>query len=213
MKVGTDGVLLGAWAEGGRHILDIGTGTGLVALMMAQRYADAEVTGIEIDDEAAAQAKENAAASPFSGRVRIEAVSLQHFDNDTLFDAITCNPPYFDNSLGCPNESRHTARHTSSLSFTELINHSKRLLADDGVLSLVLPSDCLAKIELECAYASMFIKDRLLICTTERKQPKRVLLTITKQLPLHPTIQTAVLMQGGQRSQWYADLTADFYKN
>ena len=211
MKVGTDGVLLGAWAEGGKRILDIGTGTGLVALMMAQRFTQSEVTGIEIDEAAATQARANVAASPFHNRVKIEAVSLQRFSSDAPFDAITCNPPYFDNSLGCPNDSRHTARHTSSLSFAELINHSKRLLADDGVLSLVLPSDCLAKIELECAYASMFIKDRLLICTTERKQPKRVLLTITKQLPLHPTTQTTVLMQGGQRSQWYADLTADFY--
>lgn len=211
MKVGTDGVLLGAWAEGGKRILDIGTGTGLVALMMAQRFTQSEVTGIEIDEAAATQARENAEASPFHDRVRIEAISLQHFDNDTLFDAITCNPPYYDNSLNCPDESRNTARHTTSLSYTELITHSKRLLTDDGILNLVLPTDCLKSIELECAYASMFIKDRLLICTTERKQPKRVLLTITKQLPPHPTTQTAVLMQGGQRSQWYADLTADFY--
>ena len=211
MKVGTDGVLLGAWADGGRRILDIGTGTGLVALMMAQRYADAEVTGIEIDDEAAAQAKENAAASPFSGRVRIEAVSLQTFTCDTPFDAITCNPPYYDNSLNCPDESRNTARHTTSLSYAELITHSKRLLTDDGTLNLVLPTDCLKGIELECAYASMFIKDRLLISTKERKQPKRVLLTIKKALPPHPTCQTAVLTQDGQRSEWYKELTADFY--
>lgn len=128
--------------------------------MMAQRYADAEVTGIEIDNEAAAQAKENAAASPFSGRVRIEAVSLQTFTCDTPFDAITCNPPYYDNSLNCPDESRNTARHTTSLSYAELITHSKRLLTDDGTLNLVLPTDCLKSIELECAYASMFIKDR-----------------------------------------------------
>ncbi|MDY3732324.1 MAG: methyltransferase, partial [Alloprevotella sp.] len=165
MKVGTDGVLLGAWAEADtvntRSVLDIGTGSGLIALMLAQRLPEALVVGIDVVPEAVEAARRNAAASPFSGRVRIEAVSLQTFTCDTPFDAITCNPPYYDNSLNCPDESRNTARHTTSLSYAELITHSKRLLSDDGTLNLVLPTDCLKSIELECAYASMFITDRL----------------------------------------------------
>ena len=110
MKVGTDGVLLGAWAEGGRRILDIGTGTGVIALMMAQRFADATVTAIDIDDEACAQARENASASPFANRVSVVHSSVQSFaadflekcsQNDSLklFDSIVSNPPFFEQSL------------------------------------------------------------------------------------------------------------------
>ncbi len=93
MKVGTDGVLLGAWAAGGQRILDIGTGTGVIALMMAQRFPDAQVSAIELDASAAQQAKENVAASPFSDRIAVEHVALQQYE--TLpFDAIVVNPPF-----------------------------------------------------------------------------------------------------------------------
>ena len=82
MKVGTDGVLLGAWAQGGRRILDIGSGTGLISLMMAQRFPEAEVVGIDMDADACGQAKENVMASPFRDRVEIECCRLQDFGAD-----------------------------------------------------------------------------------------------------------------------------------
>lgn len=211
MKVGTDGVLLGAWAEGGRRILDIGTGTGLVALMMAQRYADAEVTGIEIDDEAAAQAKENAATSPFTERVSIHNVSLQDFNAGTTYDAITCNPPFYDNSLICPDDSRTTARHTTSLSYHTLIEHCADLLSDDGTLSIIIPTEYLSKIESECAYASLFIHKKLFVRTTEKKAPKRVMLAIGKNRTDNTSCETAILSKDGKRSEWYTQLTNDFY--
>ena len=211
MKVGTDGVLLGAWAEGGRRILDIGTGTGLVALMMAQRYADAEVTGIEIDDEAASQAKENAATSPFTERVSIHNVSLQDFNAGTTYDAITCNPPFYDNSLICPDDSRTTARHTTSLSYHTLIEHCADLLSDDGTLSIIIPTEYLSKIESECAYASLFIHKKLFVRTTEKKAPKRVMLAIGKNRADNTSCETAILSKDDKRSEWYAQLTNDFY--
>ena len=211
MKVGTDGVLLGAWAEGGRRILDIGTGTGLVALMMAQRYADAEVTGIEIDDEAASQAKENAATSPFTERVSILNVSLQDFNAGTTYDAITCNPPFYDNSLICPDDSRTTARHTTSLSYHTLIEHCADLLSDDGTLSIIIPTEYLSKIESECAYASLFIHKKLFVRTTEKKAPKRVMLAIGKNRADNTSCETAILSKDGKRSEWYTQLTNDFY--
>ena len=211
MKVGTDGVLLGAWAEGGRRILDIGTGTGLVALMMAQRYADAEVTGIEIDDEAAAQAKENAATSPFTERVSIHNVSLQDFNAGITYDAITCNPPFYDNSLICPDDSRTTARHTTSLSYHTLIEHCADLLSDDGTLSIIIPTEYLSKIESECAYASLFIHKKLFVRTTEKKAPKRVMLAIGKNRTDNTSCETAILSKDGKRSEWYTQLTNDFY--
>ena len=97
MKVGTDGVLLGAWAHGGKRILDIGTGTGLVAIMMAQRFADAHVTAVEIDHNAALQACNNANCSPFASRIGIVETSIQNFEvyGTQLFDSIVSNPPFF----------------------------------------------------------------------------------------------------------------------
>ncbi len=117
MKVGTDGVLLGAWARGGKRVLDIGTGTGLVALMMAQRFTDAVVDAVEIDHDTAGQAMENVSSSPFANRVKVFAKALQGFEPDAPYDSIVTNPPFFSNSLLAPDSSRTMARHTVALSF------------------------------------------------------------------------------------------------
>ena len=121
MKVGTDGVLLGAWAGQGRpgKILDVGTGSGLVALMLAQRFPEAQVTGIDSDPEAAAQARENFAGSPWPQRLRAARLSLQEFCRDTAataaarrFDLVVSNPPFYDTTLTSPDPLRTAARHT-----------------------------------------------------------------------------------------------------
>lgn len=155
MKVGTDGVLLGAWAQGGRRILDIGSGTGLISLMMAQRFPEAEVVGIDMDADACGQARENVMASPFRDRVEIECCRLQDFGGagvsktaealetaeglkaDGVFDAIVSNPPFFVDSLKNPDSKRTMARHTDSLPFRDLFAGVKRLLSDE-VFSLQL---------------------------------------------------------------------------
>jgi len=143
MKVGTDGTLLGAWAwapSGRCRILDIGTGTGLIALMMAQRFPESSVLGIDIDPEAVAQATENVQLSPFSERINILQKDLMKFVDTDGFDAIVSNPPYFVDSLECPDDQRTMARHTVSLTYEGLIRQAYRLLKDDGCLSLVIPS-------------------------------------------------------------------------
>ena len=211
MKVGTDGVLLGAWATGGRRILDIGTGTGLVALMMAQRFPDAVVTGVEIDHEAAIQAEENAMSSPFSKRVSIEHCALQDFTPQFKYDAITCNPPFFEESLKCPDKSRNTARHTDTLPYSTLFERCRSLLTDDGVLSIIIPTDYLSRVQQECAYCSLFVNDTLFIKTTERKTSKRILLAIGKHINNSLRSDTVVLMNGTKRSEWYGNITKDFY--
>jgi tRNA1Val (adenine37-N6)-methyltransferase len=109
MKVGTDGTLLGAWAnapEGSSSILDIGTGTGLVALMMAQRFPEATIHGIDIDTEAVAQATENVARSPFASRIMINRCDATKITDMEGYDAIVCNPPYFVDALTCPEKCR-----------------------------------------------------------------------------------------------------------
>ena len=117
MKVGTDGVLLGSWANGGKRILDIGTGTGLIALMMAQRYTDAIIDAVEIDHDAALQAYENVSNTEFANRIKIVETAIQHHSTQDKYNAIVSNPPFFIDSLLNPNAQRSTARHACTLKY------------------------------------------------------------------------------------------------
>lgn len=143
MKVGTDGVLLGAWAsvESAHSCLDIGTGTGLLALMVAQRNNNASVVAIELDEQAVIQAKENVEASPWLNRIEVLHSDVRDYNPDKTFDRIVCNPPYFNQSLKSPDVHRSMARHTSSLSYEELLLSVRNLLAPHGLFSVVLPFD------------------------------------------------------------------------
>ena len=142
MKVGIDGVLLGAWTrvEDCQTILDVGTGTGLIALMLAQR-SNAHITGIDIDSGAVLQAAENVKNSPWKERISILEQSFQGFTeaDSQQFDLIVSNPPYFVNSLKAPSESRSAARHTDSLSHNELIENALKMLSPTGRICLILP--------------------------------------------------------------------------
>ena len=141
MKVGTDGVLLGAWAAvrpQDRRMLDIGTGTGLIALMLAQRSA-ARITAVDVDAECATPAAENFAASPWADRLDAVAVAVQRYDPVERFDLIVSNPPYYVDSLLSPDEGRNTARHAAGLPVGELAAAGVRLLAPGGRFALVLP--------------------------------------------------------------------------
>ena len=220
MKVGTDGVLLGAWAEGGRRILDIGTGTGLIALMMAQRFAEADVTAIDIDATACRQAAENVAASPFAQRIETLNISLQEYVKGASpitggalrFDAIVSNPPFFENSLRSPDSGRSIARHADSLPFPDLFNGVSQLLSDDGVFSVIIPAE---KMETFCAnsyLSGFYISRKYMLKTTPCKPAKRCILAFRKHLP-ESLEQREVHLQNedGSRSEWYRDLTADFY--
>lgn len=219
MKVGTDGVLLGAWAHGGKRILDIGTGTGLIALMMAQRFSEAHVCGVEIDTDAALQALENVALSEFAARVRIEAVSLQSYVGQIgqecstrLFDSIVSNPPFFERSLTNPDQSRTLARHASTLTYAELFGAVKRLLTPEGEFSTIIPDDCLSRFVAEGCLAGFFLTRKCAVKTVPRKSPKRYLLAFAKQMPKDLEDVEATLMNAdGSRSEWYSELTHDFY--
>ena len=215
MKVGTDGTLLGAWAaapSGQCRILDIGTGTGLIALMMAQRYPEAEVTGIDIDEDAVAQADENVRLSPFSERVRIYRQDIVNFTDIIGFDAIVSNPPYFVDSLACPDDQRTIARHAVSLTYEQLIHQVYRLLKDEGRFSVVVPSDCRAKIEAAACLEGFFTTRVCLIKTTPRKQPKRQLIEFQKHPVSELDISEGVIeVSPNVRSEWYQQLTKEFY--
>ena len=215
MKVGTDGTLLGAWAAAPSvkcRILDIGTGTGLIALMMAQRFPESEVIGIDIDPEAVAQAHENVRLSPFSERITIEQQDLMKFDDTERFDVIVSNPPYFVDSLECPDDQRTMARHTVSLTYDGLIRQAFRLLKDDGSLSLVIPAESRSLIESAASLSGFFLSRVCLVKTTPRKQPKRQLIEFRKHSVKELIIEEGIIEDSPNvRSAWYQQLTKDFY--
>lgn len=212
MKVGTDGVLLGAWALGGKRILDIGSGTGLISLMMAQRYPEAQVVGIDLDAEACAEARENVAASPFADRVNIVDCRLQDYESVEKFDAIVSNPPFFLNSLKNPDSKRSMARHADSLPFRELFRGVKLLLSDDGVFSAIVPVEVLEAFASEGYMHGFYLLRQCGIKTVERKQPKRYLLTFAKHRCMEMDDMVETMMDSeGNRSEWYAKITEEFY--
>ena len=215
MKVGTDGTLLGAWANAPERpcrILDIGTGTGLLALMMAQRYPEASVVGIDIDKDAALQAQENVDASPFSDRITIIHGDATKIEDKEEFDAIVCNPPYFVDSLICPKDQRTLARHTISLTYEQLMGTAYKLLKNDGVFSIVVPTENNDDIESAAAFAGFLISRICMIKTTPNKLPKRQLIELRKTRPEDLDFKEVILEEvHNQRSEWYYELTKEFY--
>lgn len=220
MKVGTDGVLLGAWAQGGRRVMDVGTGTGLIALMMAERFPEAQVTAIDIDEDACGQAGDNVSASPYAARVEVLNRSLQQFavrgdaygDERIVFDAIVSNPPYFSDSLKNPDQKRLMARHTDTLPYRDLFAGVKRLLAEDGVFSMIAPSTELDHVLTESYLKGFSIVRQYAVRTTPDKQPKRYLLAFSPEHPAAVDIRTVNLTErDGSRSEWYRNLTDNFY--
>ncbi len=143
MKVSTDACLLGAWApfpEPTATILDIGAGTGLLSLMLAQRFSKAQITAVELDGDAARQATQNSVQSPFANRVQVICEDIRSFQPETGFNAIICNPPFFSNSLKGPSVTRNQARHQDALHLSELAVRVERLLKPNGCIAVVLPA-------------------------------------------------------------------------
>ena len=218
MKVGADGTLLGAWAlmpgEASGRVLDIGTGTGLIALMMAQRYPEAEVTAIDIDAGAVSQAQENVAASPFARRVTVMEMALQQMGESSpvadqpssRYDALVCNPPFFVNSLVCPDARRTAARHASSLPLTDLTAAASVLLSDGGELSVILPADLHSSMDAAAALSGFFAHRVCRFFTSVRKPAKRVLLAYGRQ-PADTFEQTQLVLGDDD----YRQLVAPFY--
>lgn len=143
MPVTTDACIFGAYAEFSQEtsrILDIGTGTGLLSLMLAQRYATAEITGIDIQEDSVLLAESNFKASPWAHRLGVIHADLQDFTSDQAFDGIICNPPFFENQLASEETGKRISRHTVSLTYDALFRHSQRLLAPEGTAWYLLPT-------------------------------------------------------------------------
>ena len=239
MKVNTDGVLLGAAMTilpADRRLLDIGTGTGTIALMAAQRAlgipgqagddemrsgdnevragGDVLIDAIDVDEPSASEAAANFCESPWAEHLRAHNLSLQDFaDSEPCkYDLIFSNPPYFEDSCIAPDERKSTARHTSvGLSYRDIFEFASERLTDNGRVSLVLPADQEAAL---CRYARMcglHLFRIVRIRTVERKAPMRIITEFSRQRCQTPAEEMLTIMNEGKYTQEYLSLTKDFY--
>lgn len=214
MKVGTDGVLLGAWTEvcpDSKYILDIGTGSGLIAIMLAQK-CNAYIIGIDIDEEAVNQATDNGEKTPWSQRLHFEVENALTYIPQKKFDLITCNPPFFTNSLRCPGEKRNYARHSGALPFDALIANAYTWLNDGACFNVVLPASS-ADAFIQMAWERGFnLHKRCMIHSLPESMPKRALLSFKKgSTPYPQTTRLMVRDRNGIYTEEYKKLTEEYY--
>ena len=222
MKVGTDGVLLGAWCpiqienpSNTFNILDIGTGSGLIALMLSQRAPYALITAIDIDQKAVEQAQYNFSISPWKERLECHLSALQQVEGEELFDLIVSNPPYFQDSLKNPDNQRAMARHTDTLSYEELLSNSARLLTHNGTLALVLPIEAEQQIITIAQTHKLYPTHITHVYPKPGKAAKRLLIAFSL-LPIanspSPIANSLTLESAtSPRSEEYKNLTQEFY--
>ena len=216
MKVNTDGVLLGAAMTvkpSDRRMLDVGTGTGTIALMAAQRSGGtAQIDAIDIDEPSATEAAANFAASPWPHALNVHHTSLDEFSSETEYDLIFSNPPYFEDSLTAPDQRKSTARHTSDgLSYRDIFEFAKHYLADNGRVALVLPSDQETAI---CRYARMsglHLFHILRVRTVPRKAPSRIIIEFSRQRAQNVVDSILTIQNEGRYTQEYLSFTREFY--
>lgn len=213
-RVGTDGVLLGAIADtaGRRSILDVGTGTGLIALMLAQR-SDAEIVALEPHRDSFHQACTNTAQSPWADRIRVVNCSLQDFNpGNMVFDLVVSNPPWFIDSLRCPDPAKSGARHDDTLSQHELLEGALRLLTDDGILQVIMPVTE-GRIFIENALKQKMHCIRIThVSPTQSSLPKRMVISLGRREAAISENHLAI--EKGRRHEYtpeFIELVKDFY--
>ena len=216
MKIGTDGVLLGAWVDvaGAMSILDVGTGTGLVAIMCAQRNATARVHGIDIVENAVIEAQRNMMRTAWCERLSAEHCDLRNYNPDVCYDHIVSNPPFFLTTLQSPDAARAMARHADTLPYTDLIAAAERLLMPGGGLSVVLPTECAAAFR-RVAFERLWLSRITDVVTREGEAPKRTLMEFQlSDKPLMPRADTLTIQaKDGSYTSEYRYLTEEFYLN
>lgn len=227
MKIGTDGVLLGAWAraDGASAIVDVGSGTGLIALMMAQRYEDVPVVGIDVDASACEDAVANVNASPWSGRIDIVNDDILDFDINTYHThssnavghplCIVSNPPFFTETLRSPDASRALARHGDGLGVGSLIAWAARMMTVAGDrLSFIAPVGHDDDIQYQLSLHRLAPVRMTDVVTREGRAPMRRLYEVARETDVSESCECDVLVirrADGSYSQSYIDLTGQFY--
>lgn len=218
MKVGTDGVLLGAWAfedvePGPMRMLDVGCGTGVISLMLAQRFPDAIVVGVDIDKDAVDEAASNFASSPWPGRLTAVQCDFLRFNDADGFDLIACNPPFFTDGALAPDAARRKARHQDGLTFTALMRGASRLLRPGGRVAVVAPAEAESELMAEACICSLKPSRLTAVRTVEQKKPRRILLECVKDDKSVACSKSTLLISepDGTPGQEYSRLVSPFY--
>ncbi|MEY2950251.1 MAG: hypothetical protein RLZZ248_1452 [Bacteroidota bacterium] len=220
MKLGTDSVLLGAWTSsvGPEKVLDIGTGTGVIALIIAQNNPEALVDGVEIDSDSASQATVNFNQSPFSDRLRVIHQDIQSFteSKEQSYDLLVCNPPFFTGGTLSEISSRNAARHTVKMPHADLINAARNLLHEKGRLNLILPYIEGLRFEELARNYGFYVRKITEVFTKANKPVERLLMSFSKKEGTIEKESIAIQHDSDLRNDWtdeYKALTQNFYLN
>jgi len=213
MKIGTDGVLLGAWVDlhNAKHILDIGTGTGLIALMCAQRHKTARITAVEIDESAAVEAAYNFTKSPWADRLKIVKTDFKQFISNNKFDIIISNPPFFDEKVLSIKHQRNLARNAENLPLQTLLAKAKEMLTIDGTINLILPVSKLEILEKNLKNEQLYLQKICFVKGRKDVPAKRILVQIgQKNIPIEKA-ELIIEIDRHVYTEKYKTLTGDFY--
>lgn len=214
MKLGTDAVLLGCLAEHPAPVtvLDIGTGSGVIALQLAQRFEGAAVTALEIDASAAAQAQSNFEASSWSQRLQLVQTDVTQWEPAQLFDMICCNPPYYQNSYPIADAQRRVARSQEQLNFEQLAQKVASLLQEDGVFWVILPVNGMADLQQHLATAGLHQQTSISIYPKADKSCNRQVAAFGKTASASVTERSmCIRLADNSYTHEYKQLTEAFY--
>jgi len=218
MKVGTDAMLLGAWVSVHKEvksILDVGTGSGVLALMMAQK-STATITAIDIDESSVIEAHENFAASPWHDRLSAKVIAFQELIKNTSnkFDFIISNPPFYQNSLLPANQRKKIAKHTIYLSLQEFFQCANCILEKHGFLALIIPFSELEGCIKIAHDSGLFAVEKLIVFSSENKQANRMCILLSRnENEIVKTSKLVIRKSNGGYTDDYKKLTADFHSD
>ncbi|PIQ24569.1 DNA-binding protein [bacterium (Candidatus Blackallbacteria) CG17_big_fil_post_rev_8_21_14_2_50_48_46] len=212
IPMGTDALLLGSWVESEQpqHILDIGTGTGILALMQAQKYPQAQIEALEPEPQAAEQAQENFKASAWEERLQLRQLKLQDYRPERAFDLILSNPPYFEPYTLSPEPARARGRSSLDLSWKDILAFAKDGLTPQGQLALILPAETETTVRQAAQAQGFYLNALCRVSGQAGKKPIRILMSWQK-MPSWPREQTLSIREGKVHSTAYLDLVKDFF--
>lgn len=210
-RVGTDAVLLGALAavSEAKKVLEVGTGTGIISLMVAQRNPEARILAIDINSEAVDISQTNFSTSPFADRIKSQHQDLKNFETDEKFDLIISNPPYFEVNS---SEKNIVARQRLELNFSDLIEKSSQLLSENGLFSVIIPVDSEKEFTEICFNNNLFLQRKVIIKGIKTSEPKRLVLEYS--FTESETQEENFVIEKSPRvySDEYLELTKDFHQ-
>lgn len=214
MRINTDGVLLAVMADAARDdgILDVGTGTGVIALMLAQRFPEAQVFGVEIDESSADTARKNAEASPFSDRVEVHHTAFQRFKPKKPLDLIVSNPPFYVDALHNPDARKQQARHADRVFFDELLHYADQNLTKCGAIELILPPSLAEEVEQRAALLGFQLIRKISIHSFEDSPSIRSIVRFSKIVTGKAKLYDFIIYQSkGVYSEAYRKLLQPFF--